>query len=357
MCQRGGGTAATSRGIRCAYVALALGDALAAVARAAERHRLVATTHLAGAVIEAAGIVVLVWALRLGLTGLAAALCLRFVAALLLIAAFELPRVRSRPSLGAYRRLLRFGLPASVAELVSTLGAMDRWLLERITTLASVATYHLARIPSVVIDVLERAVLQAAEPWVYGARADQRGPALARLVRAYFAITIAGALAASLAAPELLALVAPPAYGAALPVIPWLTFAAVLHGGVRVVGIGSGLANQTRPWAWAGLLDLSLLAGLILLAVPKLGVIAAGGARFAAALAGFALCHWLSQRVSGLGIAARRYAGWALVCTLACAWCVAHLPALAPRALAFVLLTAATLALAGVPRVPRKWAD
>ncbi len=62
-----------------AFFSLSVGDALAAIARAQERHRLVATAHVVGAVMEATSLLVFVWLLEHALVGLAASLCLRFV--------------------------------------------------------------------------------------------------------------------------------------------------------------------------------------------------------------------------------------------------------------------------------------
>ena len=305
-----------------AFFSLSFGDALAAIARAQERHRLVATAHVVGAVIEATSLLVLVWLLEQALVGLTASLCLRFCSAFVLLAPPMLGAALSRPSLARYVALLRFGVPAAIAELMGTLGAMDRWLIERVSSLADVAAYHLASIPGVVIEVVQHAVFHAAEPWVYGSDSASRHQALQRLTRLYFSVATAAALAASLAAPEVLFVLAPPEYGSALSVIPWLTFAAVLRGGVRIVGIAAGIAHQTRPWAFAGLIDLALLAILIAGGVPHFGVLAAGIARFVAAAAALVACHRLSELASKSRIQAGWSMSWAILCAALCAVCI-----------------------------------
>ncbi len=305
-----------------AFFTLSVDDALVAIARAQERHRLVATAHVVGAVVETASLLLLVWMLEQGLVGLVATLGLRFLAALALVAPPMLGAALGRPSWSRYVALLRFGIPAAVAELMGTLGAMDRWLIERVSNLANVAAYHLASIPGVVVEVMDHAIFHAAEPWVYGTDAAARTHALQRLTRLYFAVATVTALAASLAAPEVLLVLAPPEYGSALSVIPWLTFATVLRGGVRVVGIAAGVAHHTRPWAVAGLVDLSLLAILIVGGVPHFGVLAAGIARFVAAAVGLIVCHRLSELASKTHIPARLSVGWAIACAALSSACI-----------------------------------
>ncbi len=247
---------------------------------------------------------------------------LAFCAAFGVIAPRVLGAALGRPSLSRYVALLRFGVPAAIAALMGTLGAMDRWLIERVSSLANVAAYHFASIPGVVIEVVQHAVFHAAEPWVYGSNVASRARALQRLTQLYFSAATAAALVASLSAPEVLFVLAPPEYGAAPSVIPWLTFAAVLRGGVRIVGIAAGIAHQTRPWAIAGLIDLALLAILIAGGVPHFGVLAAGIARFVAAAAGLVACHRLSELASKSRIRAGWAIGWAILCAALCVACI-----------------------------------
>ncbi len=329
--------------VAASFATLALGDALESMARARLRHGQVTLAHLASGLGELGAIVLFVWWLRLGLLGLALAMLARFAIGLFVLCPGLLRDAIGRPSRLWAGKLLRFGLPASVAPLTASLGALDRWLIERFASVTEVALYHLSSAPSVAVEALEQVLTRASEPYVYGAEPAERAQRFTLVVDAYFAATIATATLVGAAAPELLALVAPPEYAGAAGAVGWLAFSCVLQGGYRIVGMGAAQTGVTRPWLAAGIANLTISAAWIVLAAPY-GTSAAAMGRTVGSLLAVMLCMLMVHAAGTVRTGAGKWI------VLACA-----LAALSAAALELEPVARAAVAASGWAAVALVW--
>jgi O-antigen/teichoic acid export membrane protein len=202
------------------------------------------------------------------------------------------PRVDS----AILKRMLRYGAPTIVGALAyGVLGSADRWFLVQTRGLGEVGVYAVAAKFFSGMMLLVSAFQLAFGPFAFARAQDPGAPRLyARILGLYTACGSLGALALALAAPEIVALLAPPAYaGAALPAA-LLGFAAAAYGAYYVAALGATLALRTDAVAWTSV--VAAVVGLAAHAVltPRFGP---GGAA-AATLLGYATSALSLYRVS-----------------------------------------------------------
>lgn len=275
-----------------------LNEAVGCVLRARERHARLAGGWLIRGVVRTALLVGVVVLAGWGQRGLLLTLVVGEACLLAATAGPTLPALASRGSRATFARLVRFGAPIALSYGVGAFAALDRHVIGKVSSLSAAGVYQLAAIPAAAVEILERAATFAAEPYIYGARQDERAGRLDDLVRSYAFLVIGAGLAVSMVGPELVALLGPPEYAGAITVLPLLTFAAVSDALFRVVGLAAGIAERTRPWASAAALELGAAAALVLAATPTFGAAGAGAARLIAALVGLVACWRLTRRVS-----------------------------------------------------------
>ena len=221
--------------------------------------------------------------LRMGVFG---ALLAILVSNLLVAAWLIVPllaRLGLRFSRAKFISLLRFGtplLPAQIAELL--LKFSDRYLLVHLASLASVGVFFLGvRLSAILQMALISPFNQSYIVRRFEAFGRKEADAEASRVFTYFfAILVSAALALSLAAPQLVALIAfrRPGYFAAASVIPLLALSEVVRSLLLIAELGIFCAKIPRYLTYASVagtaIHVPLTAGMIAL----FGVIGAAGA-------------------------------------------------------------------------------
>jgi O-antigen/teichoic acid export membrane protein len=211
----------------------------------------------------------------------------------------------ARPSLRLYRELLRFGAPIGAYLGLRSASALDRYLVAYGLGLGATGIYQVASMPCVGIELFEFAGALALEPYVYRV-SHSRPDALSLLFRRAAMVLGAMALVLALAAPEVLAILAPASYAGGVGPMALLVFAAASRACVRVLGLAAGHARQTRILALTGVLDIVPATLVVLAAMPWLGLAGIAAVRLATALASLAFCVVLVRRIWPTPLAAVR---------------------------------------------------
>jgi O-antigen/teichoic acid export membrane protein len=208
------------------------------------------------------------------------------------------------------RAMLRYGLPlVPVAFAYGAIGAVDRWSLQRFTSLDEVGVYAVALKFFAVVTLGVSAFQLAFMPFAFARAQDPEAPRLyARVLGLYVAVASAGALLVGLAAPLGIRLLATPAYAAAARPALWLGFAAVAQGAyyVAALGINLSLRNALLGISAGGAALVAAAANLLL--VPRLGAEGAAMATCAGYVSSAALTYSIAQRVHPLPFRGARLA-------------------------------------------------
>jgi O-antigen/teichoic acid export membrane protein len=210
---------------------------------------------------------------------------------------------------GELREMLRFSLPlvpAGVA-VFATLN-LHRFVLNSMSTLEEVGLFGIASRLAAVATLVLIGVQSALTPLIYAHHGEPETPAqLARLLELFWGLALLASLSIAVFGPELLALLAAPAYGTAAPIVVWLAPAALLAQ-MYVFAPGIPLAKKTR-WQLA-LTVVSAVSGLVLslMLVPRWQAL--GAAAAACAASGLFFGAWLvmGQRLYPLPLRWRRLA-------------------------------------------------
>jgi O-antigen/teichoic acid export membrane protein len=190
----------------------------------------------------------------------------------------------ARPSLRLYRELLRFGAPIGAYLGLRSASALDRYLVAYGLGLGATGIYQVASMPCVGIELFEFAGALALEPYVYRV-SHSRPDALSLLFRRAAMVLGAMALVLALAAPEVLAILAPASYAGGVGPMALLVFAAASR---------------------ACVLDIVPATLVVLAAMPWLGLAGIAAVRLATALASLAFCVVLVRRIWPTPLAAVR---------------------------------------------------
>jgi O-antigen/teichoic acid export membrane protein len=226
-------------------------------------------------------------------TGLLGGLLSQLAAgAVMLVAAawivFRLPR--GRPSIGALRGALKFGLPLLPHQFGAwVLNVSDRWLIGLLIGLpalgaqAAIGVYALGYQVGNAISLLALSVQAAWTPLLYQHGESTEGPALHReMFTTTTALFFGLATSAAVLAPEVIEIIAPPSYRAAVDVVRVVAFAAAFYGlYVMLVGV----IMLTRRTGFLPIITvcaaLTNIATHIIL-VPRIGILGAAWATFLA---------------------------------------------------------------------------
>jgi O-antigen/teichoic acid export membrane protein len=212
--------------------------------------------------------------------------------------------------------MLRFSLPLVPAGLAAfAILNLQRFVLNAMGTLDDVGVYGLASRLAGVATLVLIGVQSALTPLIYAHHDEPETPArLARLLEGFWAVSLLTCLALAAFGPEILALLAAPAYGAAAPLVVWLAPAALLAQ-MYIFAPGIPLAKKTH-WQLALTLGAGAL-GLLLsvLLIPLWQALGAAVAAWAAAALFFAAWLAAGQRLYPLPL---QWGPLALA-TLACA--------------------------------------
>lgn len=264
--------------------------------------------------------------------------------------------LRPRFSRTTLRRMVAFGAPlVPVAFAYGLIGSLDRWFLQRTSSLADVAVYGVALKFFAVVTMGVSAFQLAYGPFAYARAKEPDAPLLyARVFSIYLAAASLGALVVGLAAPAIIALLATREYsGAAAPAL-WLSFAAVAQGAYYVGAIGISLALRTPLLGATALAAALATAGAQVLLTPRFGAEGAAAATCLGHAASAVFTYHVAQRVLPLP-----YRGTRLVAmfagALALGLAAVHAPLAAPWS--GVAKVTAPVLFAAVVVMGRVWTD
>jgi O-antigen/teichoic acid export membrane protein len=184
----------------------------------------------------------------------------------------------SRPLL---RQALGFGLPkVPHGILVQVQNLADRKILDLFVTRAEVGLYHVGYAFGTIVKFPLSAFEPAWQPFVYAQVKEKDAPlVLARVSRYAFAAFAGAGLTVAVLGRELLVLMtARPEYHAAVPVIPVVALAYVLHGVFLLTSVGIGIRKEARyyPMVTAAAAATNVAANFAL--IPAFGILGAAWA-------------------------------------------------------------------------------
>lgn len=227
----------------------------------------------------------------------------RLVAAgigLLIIAAFIWRDIALRLDWPRLRRILRYGLPLLPTNLAMyVLIASDRYVLQHVALLETVAIYSFAYKISSILDLV------VTRPFSidWGSRrfkianAPDAPRQYARILTIYLAFAAGCVLLIIALAPAVYHWVAPPAYASGAEIIPVLLLGSLCLGLSYPLNVGIMIKDQTR---WLPVLSwLAALAclGLNVWWIPRYGIIGAAWATVAGYLVLSGGIAWISARL------------------------------------------------------------
>lgn len=198
------------------------------------------------------------------------------------------------------RPSLRFGLPL-LPFLLGTwaLNVSDRIILDGLASRDALGLYTLGYQFGMLLYIIAIALNNAWQPFYYQNAAEaENGPAIGAFITYQAALIVWLSLAVALLAPEVIQIVAAPAYWSAAAIVPWIVagyIARFLHG-----FSATGLLYSKRPGLLAGLTiaAAALNIGLNLLLVPRFGILAAAVNTLVGFFALFVVVYVVGQRVS-----------------------------------------------------------
>ena len=194
--------------------------------------------------------------------------------------------------------MLRFSMPLVVAgvALFASFYA-NRFMLNALGTLQDVGVFGIASRLASVVTVLLAGIQGALTPLIYAHYQEPETPArLARLFEGFSAVALATCLALGLFGSDLVALLAPPDYVAAAPLLGWLAVAALLPQ-MYIFAPGVAIRKKTHWQLAIALCSAVTSIGLNALLIPPYGVWGATLATLAAAMVFFGAWIVASQRL------------------------------------------------------------
>ena len=266
-----------------------------------------------------------------GLTGALAGRLIATVVGIVVAAVLARRAISLRVSWSSLRLSARYGLPLLPAGLASyILFAADRYLLGYYTTLDTVAVYSFAYKIAAILDIL--VTRPFATDWVprrfkIAERADAPRQ-YAQMLTLYLVAALGFTLLVAAAAPVVYALVAPPLYRSGASLVPVLLLAYLIYGLSNPLNVGIMLENRTGYMPIIGWLAAGAYAGLLVLWIPRYGMMGAAWATVVAyaiwtggitwaSLRLYAVPYSISQIAWALGLGAIGYAGlWWLDTTI-----------------------------------------
>lgn len=174
-------------------------------------------------------------------------------------------------------RALRFSVPLVPHALAAwALSISDRLVLERFVTREDLGRYSIGYLFSFAVGLFAQSITTPLGP---AANRQLKDPSSAHNVPplgtyAFVAIA-AAALPAAVFADEAIAIIAPPIYRAAAPVVPWVVLGGVFQGAYLILSTGTWFSMKTRWIPAVTALGAIVNVGTNLVFVPRYGILAA----------------------------------------------------------------------------------
>ena len=232
----------------------------------------------------------------------------------LLLASGTLLRIRLRFSGPLLRQMVRFGLPLILSNLAAfVLNFADRFFLQHFQSLVAVGLYAVGYKFGFMINVL--LVQPFSVMWQSRMYAiytnDQHASIFAQIFVLYSFVLTYAALAMALLSPEIVRIMAGPAFAAAGAVIPLISLAYVVCGVGSYLQTGLYLVNRTKLIGVISAASAVISLGLNYVLILRYGMMGAAWATLLSFGAVAAGSYWCSRTVCPLGLDLRRVAAGA----------------------------------------------
>lgn len=186
------------------------------------------------------------------------------------------------------KRLIGFGGPLAIAGLATLyISTGDRFFLSRLNSLSAVGVYALAYRLAQALNTLVYAPFTQVweiEQYRIHARTDMH-PAFGVVFQATYSLLACCALGLALFAPDLLRLLATPAFYGAAPVVPILLLALMFTAITDFARLGSLVGSRPINVVGGAMIGAILVTLCLVILVPRLGSMGAASAVAIAALA------------------------------------------------------------------------
>lgn len=248
------------------------------ILRAKEAARTYAWISLVGFVVSVGWQIYMIAVLRAGVDG---AVYGMLWAAIVMAGFYAIVIIREcgpRPSVRFLGPALRYGLPLLPHFLAQwVLSLSDRWILEANVPLADLGVYSLGDQIRQGYNVIPWSANSALMPAFGRASQDDTYRSMIPRLVTYYALFVGVCgLAVVLFTPLVLPIIAPPQYGRAVEVVPWLILGAVFYGAYFVpMNVLAQTLGVTSTVSATTLLAGGVNIGLNLLLVPQFGIMAA----------------------------------------------------------------------------------
>lgn len=186
------------------------------------------------------------------------------------------------------KRMLAFGLPLVPGALALwVLGSSNRLILARDSSLSEIGVLGVATRLSTIIVFALSAFEIAWGPFAYSliGHVDVAKKTYSKVLKYFFLVACLATAAVSLFAREGISILATPAYEAAAPLVPWLSFSSVAWIGAYIVGMGYGIAKKSYHGSIAVLVGAVVTTALNFLLIPTWTIMGAVVAALAGQLA------------------------------------------------------------------------
>lgn len=203
----------------------------------------------------------------------------------------------SRQSIG---ELLRYGLPLLPAALsMWALNLADRTVLSQMVGLEQLAIYEVGYKMGALVTLASAPFRAAWPPFAFSVMRKPNAQAIYRDVATYLLVASSFFALGLLAfKTEILGLLAPASYSAAISVVDWVALAQVFLSVQMVLSIGSKISKRTFDLAIVAMLSAIVYIALLIILIPVLGIVGAA----IATVAGYGLLAFASY-----GIGQRSY--------------------------------------------------
>ena len=269
-----------------------------ALLRVEERRAAFVRASLANVVLTVTLTVLLVVVLDQGARGYVLGNYAASTVVLLALWAEQGRRIRPiRPrALGA---LVRFGVPTIPAEAaVFALNVVDRAYLLRAESPRAAGVYAVGVKLATTVILVVRAFQAAWPPLAYSVADDDQARRLYATVATLYVLVVGAAVAAlALLGRWAVRLLAAPEYYEAHEALPWVALGWGLYGLYLLFVTIAGRAKVTTRNAPAALAGLAVNVGVLVVAVPRVGIAGAGIALCAAYAVMLAVIHLLTRRL------------------------------------------------------------
>lgn len=193
----------------------------------------------------------------------------------------------------AYQRLLHYGLRSYGNDLLGTLGdQVDQVVVVGILAPAQMGLYVVALSLSRILQLTHSAVTWVLFPKAAGRESREVMALTGRAARISLALSVVGATALLAIGPAALGLLYGPHFVDALPVFRILVAAVVIDGASMVLAQAFMALGRPETVTTVEGVGLALSAVMLLLLIPRYGLIGAGLALLASASARFGLMLW-----------------------------------------------------------------